>query len=84
MSLPGSNGDILSQRSIDTTLRRHGMGPRGEQLADACGVEASLSQTEGGSQARTTRSHDQRIVLVIYDGVVLRGGMGRLLCAEGL
>lgn len=57
--------DILSERSIDTTLRRHRMTSGREKLRYACGVESSLSQTESGPKTCPTSTDNDSIVLVI-------------------
>ncbi len=44
-----------------------------EELGDACGLEASLGETEGGAQTGTTSADDDGVVLVIDDCVVADG-----------
>lgn len=76
--------DSLSERGIDASLCRHRVTSRRKQLRYACSVEASLSETECGSQTGTTCSNDQSIVLVVNHGVFV-GDEGRgLFSAEGL
>jgi hypothetical protein len=58
-------GNLLSKRSIDTTLGGDSVRTSGEELGDTGSVEASLGETEGSTQTRTTGTDDNGIVLVI-------------------
>jgi len=64
--------DILSERSIDTTLRRHGMTSGREKLRYACGVKSSLSQTESGPKTCSTSADNDSIVLVVLEWTTVR------------
>lgn len=58
----------VTQRSIDTALRGHGVASSREELGDAGSVEPSLGKTEGSAQARAAGSDDNGIVLVVLGG----------------
>ena len=72
----------VAQSSIDTSLRSHGVGTRGEQLGNHGGLEALrisnlrrdsayiLRKTHGGTETRTSSSHHNAIVLVIHYAVI--------------
>ena len=53
-------------------LRCHRVGPRGEQLRDARGVEPALRQAECRPEPGTARSHDNGVVRMINDVIVPR------------
>lgn len=55
-----------------------------EQLGDTGSVEASLGETEGGSQTGTTGTNNESIVFVVNDGVLVAEERRGLLCAKGL
>ena len=74
----------LSESGVDTTLGGDSVRSGGEQLRDTGGVEASLSQTEGGSQTSATGTDDEGIVFVVNDGVLVAEERRSLLCAKGL
>lgn len=61
----GEAGNLLSKGSVDTTLGSDSVTSRGEQLGNTGSVEASLGQTEGGTQTGTTGTDDDGIVLVV-------------------
>jgi hypothetical protein len=56
----------------------------GEQLGNTGSVEASLGETEGGSQTSATGTDDESIVFVVNDGVLVAEEWRSLLCAKGL
>ena len=72
----------VAQSSVDTSLRSHGVGTRGEQLGNHGGLEALrisnlhrdsayiLRKTHGGTETRTSSSHHNAIVLVIHYAVI--------------
>jgi hypothetical protein len=74
----------LSESGVDTTLSGDGVRSGGEQLGDTGSVEASLSETEGGSQTGTTGTDNEGIVFVVNDGVLVAEERRGLLCAKGL
>lgn len=76
-------GVHVSESGVDTSLRSDGVGSGGEQLGDTSGVEASLGQTEGGSETGSTGSNNNTIVLVVDDGVLGRHVGGGLLGLDG-
>lgn len=74
----------LSESGVDTTLGGNGMRSSGEQLGDTGSVEASLGETEGGSQTSTTGADNESIVFVVNDGVLVAQEWRGLLCAKRL
>ena len=72
----------VAQSSVDTSLRSHGVGTRGEQLGNHGSLEALrishlrrdgayiLRKTHGGTETRTSSSHHNAIVLVIHYTVI--------------
>lgn len=61
----------VTESGIDTTLSGDRVGAGREELGDAGSVEASLGQTEGGTETGTTGTNDDSIIFVVYDGVLL-------------
>lgn len=72
----------VAQSGVDSSLRSHGVGTRGEQLGNHGGLEALhisnlredspyiLRKTHGGTETRTSSSHHNAIVLVIHYAVI--------------
>jgi len=65
-----SRSYVLSERSVDTTLRSYSVGTGREELGDTSSVEASLSETEGRSQTSSSSADNNGIVLVVDNGVL--------------
>lgn len=74
----------LSEGSVDTTLSGDSVRSGREKLGDTGSVEASLGETEGGSQTGTTSTNNQSIVFVVNDGVLVAEERRSLLRAKGL
>ena len=62
--------NVLSKRSINTTLCSYSVRTSGKELRDTGSVEASLSETKGCSQTRTSSTNNNGIILVIDDRVL--------------
>jgi len=82
--LPPKCRHSLSKSGVDTTLSGDGVRSGREKLGDTGGVEASLSETEGGSQTSTTGTDNESIVFVVNDRVLVAEERRSLLCAKGL
>lgn len=63
----------VAERGVDATLGGDGVGSGREELGDASRVEAGLSQTEGGTEARATGAYDEGIVFVVLCDEKARG-----------
>lgn len=74
----------LSEGSVDTTLSGDSVRSGREELGNTGSVEASLSETESGSQTGTTSTDNQSIVFMVNDGVLVAEEGRSLLCAKGL
>lgn len=61
---------VLSEGSVDTTLRSYSVRTSGEELGNTSSVEASLSKTEGRSQTSSSSTDNDGIVLVVDNGVL--------------
>ena len=59
--------NVLSKGGIDTTLSGDSVTSCREKLRDASCIEASLCETEGGTQTGTTGTDDYRIIFVILE-----------------
>lgn len=60
-----SRGNLLSKGSVDTTLSGDSVTSRREKFRNTGSVEASLGQTESGTQTGTPSTDDDGIVLVV-------------------
>jgi len=72
----------VSESSVDATLGGDGVGSRREQLGDTGCVETGLGKTERGAQTGTAGSDNNRVVLMVDDGVLVADERRRLLCPE--
>lgn len=61
----------VAEGGVDAALGSDGVAPRREQLGDDGGLEALSDQAEGGAQASSASAHDDGVVRVVDDGVVL-------------
>jgi hypothetical protein len=59
----------VAERGADAALRRDRVAARREDLAQACGRQSLLGETERRAQARAARSDDDHIVSVIDEFV---------------
>ena len=60
----------IAEGSVDTALGCHGVGPGGEELGDDGGLEPLLNEAESCSEAGTSSSNDDGIVLMVDDWVL--------------
>ena len=59
----------FTQRRVDAALRRHRVRARRDERCDARRLEAVLRQPKGRAQAGAARTDDDRIILMVGDGV---------------
>jgi hypothetical protein len=64
-----SNLNLLSERSIDTSLCCYSVRSSGKELRYTGGVESSFSETESCSQPSSSGSNNDGIIFVIDDRV---------------
>ena len=57
----------VTESGVDTTLGSDSVTSGREELGDTGGVEASLGETEGGTETRATSTYDEGIVLVVLE-----------------
>ena len=58
----------VAERSVDTTLGSDGVRSGGEELGNAGSVEASLGETESGTETGTAGTDNDGIELVVLRG----------------
>jgi len=60
----------VAQGGVDTSLSGDSVGPGGEKLGDASGLESGFTEAERSSEAGSSSSDDDGVVLVVDDSVV--------------
>jgi hypothetical protein len=63
---------ILSKSGIDTTLGSDSVASSREQLGDTSSVEASLGQTESGTQTSTSSTDYDRVVFMVLRSMSIK------------